>query len=383
MSPSEPLVSSAAASLRLLRDGAEAYPAMLAAIAGARDEVLLEMYWFGSDAIGRTFAEALAARARAGVTVRVVYDAVGSAPHDPSLFAALRAAGGQVRAFHPLEGMWRPELLERCFTRDHRKLMVCDAVVGFTGGINIGLPWAPPDQGGAGFRDDMVRVEGDSALELRALFYQTWMRVLTRRERRDPALAPRAVPRLAATPSGDVWVLGSRRRPRHRAIRATYLAWINQARTAVDLVNPYFVPDLGLRRAIARAARRGVRVRIVVPARGDVTIVQWATEATVERLVRKGVDVFGYGRAILHAKTAVVDDELVTIGTYNLDERSHLYNLEVNLAVRSRAFAAIVRAAVERDLATSAEPWTLEALRARGFFRRLFGAIALLFAQFL
>jgi cardiolipin synthase len=369
--------------LVLLRDGRDAYPAMLAAIASAREEIVLEMYWFGSDAVGRRFSEALAARAAAGVAVRVVYDAIGSAPHDPALFADLRARGGDVRAFRPLVGIWRPASLERVFTRDHRKLLVCDGKVGFTGGINIGMPWAPVEEGGEGFRDDMVRVEGHAARELRAVFYDTWRRVLARKERRDPARLPRDVPRLSPEPPRDVWVLGSRRRPRRRAIRATYIEWINEARRAVDLVNPYLVPDLGLRRALVRAIGRGVRVRLVVPARGDLRVVQWAVEATVDALVRRGAHAFAYQPATLHAKTALVDGELTTIGTYNLDERSHLYNLEVNLAVRSRAFGAIVRAEVERDIRDATVPWTIEALRARGLFRRVLGWVALLFAQFL
>ena len=356
---------------------------MLTAIAEAAHEIVVEMYWFGSDAVGRRFSEALAARAAAGVTVRVVDDAFGSAPHDPALFADLRARGGDVRAFRPLVGIWRPASLERVFTRDHRKLLVCDGKVGFTGGINIGMPWAPVEEGGGGFRDDMVRVEGHAARELRAVFYDTWRRVLTRKERRDPARLPRDVPRLSPEPTGDVWVLGSRRRPRRRAIRGTYVAWINQARREVDLVNPYFVPDIGLRRALVRAIERGVTVRLVVPARGDLPVVQWAVEATVEALVRRGARAFAYQPATLHAKTALIDGELTTIGTYNLDERSHLYNLEVNLAVRSRSFGAIVRAEVERDIRDATVPWTLEALRARGLLRRVLGWVALLFAQFL
>jgi len=120
-----------------------------------------------------------------------------------------------------------------------------------------------------------------------------------------------------------------------------------------------------------------------VPKDGDVRIVQWAVEATLERLVKQGVKAFAYQGAILHAKTAVVDDQLVTIGSYNLDHRSLRYNLEVNLAVHDATFASSVRSNIDRDIVERSVPWTLETLRARGFFRRLLGEFALLFARFL
>jgi cardiolipin synthase len=368
--------------IRLLRDGREAYPAMLAAIGAARHEVVLEMYWFGSDAVGRQFIDALIARAREGVSVRVVYDAIGSSPVDHAMFDDLRAAGGDVRPYHPLLGILRPSAFSRWFIRDHRKLLVCDTEVGFTGGLNIGRPWAPREQGGEGWRDDMVEVQGPAARELRALFYETWRSVLKRRERRRPEKLPPDAGVLAGEPTSDVWVMANRRPRRRRTIRNTYLRWIVQATKAIDIVNAYFVPDWGLRRALVRAARRGVEVRVLVPERGDVTFVQWAVEATLERLVRSGVKAFAYRGAVLHSKTAVCDEMYATIGSYNLDHRSLRYNLEVNLAIHGEAFAQHVRKSIDADIAVSV-PWTYEVLRNRGFFRRLLGEFALLFARFL
>ena len=368
--------------LRLLRDGAEAYPAMLAAIEASRTEILLEMYWFASDAVGRSFVDALAARARAGVTVRVVFDAIGSAPVDPDMFEDLRHAGADVRSFNPLFRFWR-RAVPRWMRRDHRKLLVCDDEVGFTGGLNIGRPWAPRDQGGEGFRDDVVEVTGPGARELRALFYETWRRVLRRRERSDPNIMPLDAPLLSPTHPDDVWVIANQRRPAGgRAIRGTYLRWIAQAQREVEISNAYFVPDFRMRRALIAAVRRGVRVRVLVPEVSDLTFVQWAVEATLERLTKVGVQAFAYRGAILHAKTAVVDDDLVTIGSYNLDARSFRYNLEANLAVRNEEFTAVVRRALEEDLARSVA-WTYDVLRARGFFRRWMGEIMRLFARFL
>lgn len=368
--------------VRFLRDGAEGYPAMLAAIGAARREILLEMYWFGSDVVGHIFVDALIERARAGVTVRVIFDAVGSAPIDMEMFDELRAAGGDVRIFNPLLRLWR-RMIPRWVRRDHRKILVCDAEVGFTGGLNIGRPWAPRDQGGEGWRDDVLEVTGPAARELRGIFYETWRRLLKRRDRTDPNLMPLDAPILTSAPTEDVWVIANRRKPSRRAIRATYLRWIHGAKRAIDIVNAYFVPDLGTRRAILGAIRRGVRVRVVVPELGDLPVVQWAVEATLERLCKRGVEAYAYRDAVLHSKTAVVDDDLVTIGSYNLDARSFRYNLEVNIAARGAPLADVVRRAIDDDIEKHCVQWTYESLRGRGFFRRLFGEIARLFARFL
>lgn len=379
--PTAGTVTVGADEVRLLRDGAEAYPAMLAAIGAARREIVCEFYWFGSDALGRQFCDALAERAQAGLTVRVIYDAFGSTPVDPEMFNALKAAGADVRAFHPFFGLQGRSA--RWVFRDHRKLLACDGEVGFTGGLNIGRPWASRAQGGEGWRDDMVEVRGPTARELRTLFYETWRRVLHRRERRDPALMPTDTVPLPPVPSRPVWVMGTGRGLRaRRAIRATYLRWILEARRSIDIVNAYFVPDWGIRRALLHAIRNGVQVRVVVPARGDVPFVQWALEEGLERLVKSGVRAYAYTGAVLHSKTMVVDERLATIGSYNLDHRSIRYNLEVNLAVDSPSFGAIVRGSIDRDVTGSTE-WTLEVLRGRGFFRRLLGKFAHLFARFL
>lgn len=367
--------------VRLLRDGAEAYPAMLAAISAARSEIVMEFYWFGSDALGRQFCEALAERAQAGVSVRVVFDAFGSTPVDRDMFDSVRAAGGDVRAYHPLF-VFRGTSQKWAF-RDHRKMLVCDEEIGFTGGMNIGREWASHEQGGEGWRDDMVEVIGPGARELRALFYGTWRRVLSRRERRDPRRNPEHVPALPAIPERPVWVVATGRGwMARRAIRNTYLRWILEAKSSIDIANAYFVPDGGLRRALLRAVRRGVEVRIIVPQRGDVTFVQWAVEATLERLTKRGVRAFAYRDEVLHSKSAVVDSQRSTIGSYNLDHRSFRYNLEVNLAIDSSAFGAVMKRSVEQDIERSVE-WTHDVLRSRGFFRRMLGEVAILFARFL
>ena len=350
-------------SVRLLRDGAQAFPAMLEAIAGAQREALLEMYWIGDDAVGERFRDALAERARAGVRVCVIYDAVGSMGVTPAWWRPLFAAGGRAVEYHsisPLDPRFR---LERVELRDHRKMLVVDGAMGFTGGINLAAPWAGAPDGGAGWRDDVIQVRGDAVQELRSLFYRTW-RKLTRE---SPPLDVRPLSRRRSRP---VWVLASQWRTR-RSIHREYCVRIAAARERVDIANSYFVPDRRVRAALFAAVRRGVWVRVLVPDKSDVPVVQFAVEALFDTLLRHGIDIYTLPGAMLHAKTAIIDDAFTTIGSYNLDERSWRKNLEVNLAVEDAAFARHVRSWFERDLENATRvdlaSWRDRSLTRRGF----------------
>jgi cardiolipin synthase len=349
-------------SVRLLRDGIQAFPAMLGAIAQARREVLLEMYWVGDDAVGTVFRDALVERARAGVRVCVIYDAVGSLGITPAWWRPLFEAGGRAVEFHsisPLDPRFR---FARVETRDHRKVLVVDGGVGFTGGINLALPWLPPGPGGTAWRDDMVEVHGGAAEELRTLFFRTW-RSLTR-ERPPGDVRP-----LARRRHRPVWVLASHWRFR-RSIHREYLVRINRARERIDIANSYFVPDRNVRAALFRAVRRGVAVRVLVPAKSDVPVVQYAVEALFETLLEKKVQIWSLPGPMLHAKTAIIDEGFTTIGSYNLDQRSWRKNLEVNLAVEDAAFARHVRGWFERDVERATridlQSWRQRSLSRRG-----------------
>lgn len=350
--------------VQLLRDGAQAFPAMLAAIAGARREILLEMYWVGDDDCGRRFRDALAERARHGVTVKVVVDAVGSLALTPSFWMPLTASGGAVSTYHPVRALVRKLDLARLDRRDHRKILVVDGEVGFLGGINLARHWLAFDDGGEGWRDDAVSLRGPAAAELRAVFFEAWRRAA---EARGP------FPRVSARQDGPVAIVASGR-TRRRSIRREYLRRLRRARERIDIANSYFVPDVGLRGALFRARARGVRVRVLVPMKSDVPLVQLASEALFDRLVRRGIEVYAYPETILHAKTAIIDD-VTTIGSYNFDERSFRKNLEANVFIDDRAFARHARAWFEHDLA-QAERIDLARWRERGVARRVGEALA-------
>jgi cardiolipin synthase len=357
--------------VRLLRDGRQVFPAMLEAIAGATKEVLLEMYWIGADAVGERFREALAGRARAGVAVRVIYDAIGSRGVTPSFWHSLAAAGGRTAEFHSVSPFDRHFRLDRVELRDHRKLLVVDGEMGFTGGVNLASPWLAREEGGENWRDDAVQVHGVAAEELRTLFFRTWRQLA--HEKIPADLKP-----LSRRHTRPVWVLASQWRTR-RSIHREYLSRIRRARTRIDVANSYFVPDRNVRRALSLAVRRGVEVRVLVPERSDVRIVQYATESLFETLLGRGVRIWTLPAPMLHAKTAIIDDTFTTIGSYNLDYRSWRKNLEVNLAVEDQSFAEHVRASFERDLARShpvdggswqQRPWTRRGMEWLAFAMR-------------
>lgn len=340
---------------------------MLAAIGGAQREVLLEMYWFASDGTGRHFAQALMERARAGVCVRVTYDAVGSFEASEAMFNEMRAAGCEVFVYHPIRP-WRGRFsFAGINRRNHRKLLVVDGDCAITGGINLGDPWAPAEQNGGGFRDDAIEVIGPAARDLRVLFYRSF-----------PA-APIAL--LHPPPEEgdcDVTVLASDLRRERRGIRQGYLRAISGSEQDIVITNSYFIPDRLVRKALARAVKRGVRVRVLMPRDSDVLVTQLASRALYTRLLRVGVELYEWGQGVLHSKTAVVDERWCTVGSFNFDYRSVRLNLEVNVVVRSEQVNAALRRQVERDLQAShqiqPDHW-----RKRGLLDRLLEGVAYLF----
>jgi cardiolipin synthase len=348
-------------SVRLLRDGAQAFPSMLNAIDRAEREVLLEMYWIGADAVGTRFRDALAARAAAGVRVLVIHDAVGSMGVNETWWQPLTSVGGHVAEYHSISPFDPRFRLERIEQRDHRKVLVVDGRVGFTGGINLAAPWLPPAEGGSGWRDDMIEAQGEVPQELRTLFYRTWRKL-------TGEAAPVDVRPLSRRHARPVWLLASQWRTR-RSMHSEYVRRIARSRERVDIANSYFVPDRQVRRALFHAVRRGVGVRVLLPSRSDIPVVQFAAEALFDTLLRHGVELWTLPGPMLHAKTAIIDEAFATIGSYNLDERSWRKNLEVNLAVEDAEFARHVRGWFEADLET-AERVDLQAWRDRSLARR-------------
>lgn len=359
--------------LRLLEGGGEAFPAMLAAIAAARREVLLAMYIVRDDAVGLSFREALIERARAGVSVSVCYDALGCLGAAPdSWFDPLAEAGCRVLEYYPL-APWLPKWgFNR---RNHQKILVVDGDVGFTGGLNLAAEYAPEPDGGGWF-DLMVQVEGPAASELGRVFVRAW------RQGGGAPFVPldvRARPRPDGTRAQTLDNTGLARR------YDMHLAWLHAlagARRTITIANAYFIPDRALRRALRAAVRRGVRVDVVMPSRSDVPMVQTAARHLYRRLLRAGVRLYELDGPMMHAKAAVIDRLWATIGSYNLDRRSFLHNLEAGLVVFDAPFGDELCTTLTALRERSREI-TLADVAARGPLQRLGSWLAFRFRYWL
>jgi cardiolipin synthase len=355
-------------SVRLLRHGAEAYPAWLAAIAAARDRIAMEMYIFNDDRIGRRFAEALSLAARRGVAVRLLYDSVGCRHAAPAFFEGMRKAGVWVVPYHPYR-FWRPHFWT-LIRRNHRKTLVCDGGVAFAGGINISDSWSPTGEGGGGWHDAAVEVRGPAVATIEAVFLRTWN---WRTKRRLRFSAKHLV---ASAPLGEVpvSVIANREVLDRFAIRRAALHAIRASVERIFLASPYFVPDPGFVRSLAHACSRGVDVRILVPRQSDTYTVDLASHFTYGRLLRAGVRIFQH-RPVVHTKALLVDQDFVSLGSYNFDHRSLVYNLELVVNGLDRVFNAKVAAMLEADMAASEEVrW--DVFRRRSLLVRLLERLA-------
>jgi cardiolipin synthase len=343
--------------VRVLVDGGPYFAALLEAIAAAERSVHLESYILRADRTGWRVARALAERARAGVEVALSIDGFGSLGLDPALLEHLRDAGAKVRVYRPLsvlEGRWPWS------RRNHRKLVVVDGRLAIVGGFNLADEYAAPADGGGGWRDTGVEVEGPAVAGLERLFLALWD------EEGGPRLSATSPPPPRFAGGEQVRFLGNLEGRERRHVRRAYLLAIVSARRSVRITSAYFIPDRVIRRALIRAARRGVEVEVIVARNTDVPAALEAARAHYERLLAHGVKIHEWHERVLHAKTAVVDGEWCTVGSSNLDFLSSFRNLEVNAAIISRRvgaeleerFAADRARSVRIDLATwKRRPW--------------------------
>jgi cardiolipin synthase A/B len=334
-----------------LENGAEIFPAMLEAIAGAQRSITFETYIYWSGDIGKRFADALAERARAGVKVHVLLDWAGSQKMEDALVEQLRESGAQVEIYHPLH--WYN--LGRINNRTHRKLLVVDGKVGFTGGVGIADPWDGTAQDKDHWRDSHFRVEGPVVAQMQAAFMDNWIKtngVVLTGEAYFPALekvGTMPAQMFTSSPSG-----GS------ESMHLMYLLALSAANETIDLASAYFVPDKLTERALLEALERGVRVRILVPGEfTDSQIVKHASRATWGRLLAEGATIHRYAPAMFHTKLLVVDKRLVSVGSTNFDPRSFRLNDEASLNVYDRGLAEHMTAVFEADLNQS-DPYTFD-----------------------
>lgn len=333
--------------IEILINGDRIFPSMLEAIARAEKTINMESYIYWDGRTGRRFAEALAERARAGVRVRLIIDAVGSAAMSKDLISFLRINGVDVESYHPI----RWYTLTRANHRTHRKLLIIDGKVGFTGGVGIADEWLGDADAPDHWRDTQVRVEGPAVTQMQFAFMDNWTR--SRGELLTGLDYFPAVP-----PAGDklVQVIKSSPSEGSSAVKLLYTISIVSARRSIWVSNAYFIPDRDTINALEGAVRRGVDVRVIVPGRfTDVPIVRSASRFQYERLLRRGIRIFEYQGTMMHAKTMVVDGIWSTIGSSNFDDRSFRLNDEVNVNIYDEAIGTQLEEIFQEDLQRSVE----------------------------
>ena len=345
-----------------LVNGDEIFPAMLQAIRGAQRTISFETYIYWSGAIAERFTQALEERARAGVRVHLVFDALGSQKIDERILERLEAAGVQVAKYNPLR--WHS--LARLNNRTHRKILVVDGRVGFTGGVGIADEWLGDAQDEAHWRDTHFRVEGPAVAQMQAAFMENWIETTG-----EVLHGAEYFPPLAAAGGQLAQFFASSPGVGGETMQRMYLMSIAAARSSIRLSAAYFVPDNNEVRMLVAALGRGVRVQIVMPGHHmDVEIVRRASRASWGELLRAGAELYEYQPTMYHCKVMIVDDVWVSVGSTNFDDRSFSVNDEANLNVHDRGFAAAQVRIFEADVARSRRI-TLEEWRRRPWTEKL------------
>ena len=347
-------------SIRLLKNGINAFPIMFAAMDNAQSSISVEMYIVADDGTGQEFRSHLVSAAERGVRVMVLVDAWGSRGLPDDFWSGLLAAGGMVRVFHPISKGLFP-------FRNHRKLILVDDHVAYLGGMNIADEYYRGAPGEAAWRDNMLEVSGRDVVRLLGSFSQMWsqtdsvlQRFMSRMRRRHAA---------SVFGGGALQFLESGPDSPMRPVRKAYRKVIRSAVRELDLAMGYFYPHGRLLRAIKQAAQRGVRVRLLFSQKTDVQIARWAARGLYGRLLRSGVEVWEYEPAMMHAKLVIADDTVIA-GSANLDVRSGRINYELVAVVVDPALAARARADLEEDLKKSVNI-TIEDWRKRPLLQKL------------
>jgi cardiolipin synthase len=350
--------------VELLLEGGKAFAAVHEAIDGASEEILLETYIFRDDSTGREMREALARACLRGVKVRILADGFGSAATKPAFWRQMRRCGIEARLFHPFwSNLWDH------FRRDHRKIIVIDRRIAFTGGMNVGEEYGSSryTKGGL-WRDAQVRLEGPVAWELAIVFREGWQRAggdtfaISGWESHDP--------------TGAICVvLDSRPGRGQYETSAVLSALVGASRQRLWITNSYFAPRPHAIQVISAAARRGVDVRLLLPGHSDVPLVRHAGHGFYAELLRMGVRIFEYQPAILHEKSIVADDYVTVVGSSNLDFRSFYFNAECNVMIFDDATTRQMAEAFEEDLHHSVEVWH-ETWKKRPLIHRICDALA-------
>ena len=352
-----------------LVNGDEIFPAMLRAIDSATNTVNLENYLWRSGPVSDEFVAAVCERARAGVEVRVITDALGSIRLKDDDVRRMRTAGVKLHFYNP------PRLhgLPKLNFRDHRKLLIVDGTIAFTGGVCIADEWTGDAETKHQWRETHFQVEGPAVGQLQGVFTANWLKT-----EGELLFGPRFFPPIA--PKGESLTQAFRSGPRdgREIARLVYLSAIAAAKTNIRVAQSYFVPDDLAKQALIDAQRRGVKVEIITPGHTDAGPVRMASRWLWPELLHAGVSIYEYGPAMYHCKFMIVDDFFVTAGSVNFDERSFRINDESNINVLDRDLATVLIAQFERDKVQSRQ-MTARRYKRTPWYGKLYERVAVLF----
>jgi cardiolipin synthase A/B len=354
-----------------LLNGDQILPSMIAAIRSASNSVNLETFIWRSGRMSDEFVNALAERARAGVAVRCIADGLGTLNLDDADLERLRAAGVKFHRYNKP----RLHLLNRVNYRDHRKVMIVDGYVGFTGGACIGDAWLGNAETKELWRDTHFRVEGPSVAQIQGVFAANWLKT-----EGEMLTGDKFYPALASRGDSLAQNFASGRMDGGETARLVYMAAMAAARKKIRLEQSYFVPDELALKVLLGARERGVEIDIITPGNIDANIVRNASRTLWPQLLRAGVKIYEYHPAMLHCKILIVDDAFVSCGSVNFDERSFEINDESNMNVLDPAFAARMIADFEHDKAQS-KPIRLADLKKTPWPKRVFERFTSLFRE--
>ncbi|MPZ77272.1 MAG: cardiolipin synthase [Deltaproteobacteria bacterium] len=347
--------------VEVLLNGEQTFPAMLKAIRGARKSITYAQYLYQDGAIAYELAEAFAERCRAGVTVKLLIDSHGGSKIPKDIPDLLVKSGCQLEWFRRIRlfQFITPWELLRYNYRNHRRILVVDGLVGFTGGHGVSEAWTGDGRTDDHWRDTDVRIEGPIVQQLQAAFVESWRETTGRVLGGDvyfPVLKPR----------GKVYAQIVKSSPYGGTFESYMLLLLSiaSARKSIHISNPYFLPDERIQEALLTAVKRGVSVVVITPGKIDHKLVYWASRQGFAPLLLGGIQIYEYQVALMHAKTMVVDSVWANVGTTNLDNRSFALNEEINLIVYDRGVAAELEKAFAQDLRHS-KKLTYEAWKSR------------------
>ncbi|MDW8565495.1 cardiolipin synthase [Staphylococcus shinii] len=333
--------------IKIFTDGKKKFDSLLKDIEEATDYIHIQYYIFRNDSLGKLILNALERKLEQGIEVKMLYDDMGSRGLSLKDFKSFRKNGGQVEAFFPSK---LPLINLRMNNRNHRKIVIIDGHIGYVGGFNVGEEYLGKKKKFGYWRDTHLRIVGDAVNALQLRFMLDWNSQATRDNLK---YADRYFPDVDSGGTIGVQIASSGPDETWEQIKYGYLKMIASAKQSIHIQSPYFIPDQSFLDAIKIAALGGVDVSIMIPNKPDHPFVYWATYNNVASLLDAGVNIFHYNNGFLHSKTLVIDDEVASVGTTNMDHRSFTLNFEINAFIYDTHIAKELRLAFEKDLEVS------------------------------